>query len=82
MDVLDAKRAIPALAELPDAVLKVELLRRSEIRNSDLSIRESTCGSSKRGEYNTPLHVMALFLILVLSTLGIENLPLYRIVHL
>ncbi|KAL4902488.1 Zinc/iron permease [Aspergillus multicolor] len=32
--------------------------------------RQPACGSTKGGAYNTPLHVMALFLILVLSTLA------------
>lgn len=37
-------------------------------RDSDNA--KPACGSIKQGAYNTPLHVMALFLILVLSTLG------------
>lgn len=36
------------------------------------------CGSSKKGEYNTPLHVFALVLILVLSTGGKQKEDLGR----
>lgn len=67
----DLKRALSAIAELPDAVLKAELLRRDGTSDTTPS-----CGSKSSGAYNTPLHVMALFLILVLSTLGMDCIPL------
>ncbi|KAL4784287.1 UV radiation resistance protein and autophagy-related subunit 14-domain-containing protein [Aspergillus varians] len=51
---------------LPDALR--ELSRRNMYRDSDDT--KPTCGSNKQGTYNTPIHVMALFLILVLSTLA------------
>ncbi|CAG8004019.1 unnamed protein product [Penicillium olsonii] len=63
--VLDLKRALAAISELPDAVLKAELGRRDATSDDT-----PTCGSKSQGVYNTPLHVMALFLILVLSTLA------------
>ncbi|KGO65726.1 Zinc/iron permease [Penicillium italicum] len=59
----DLKRALSAISEIPDALLQAELLRRD--RASDDT---PACGSKQRGAYNTPLHVMALFLILGLST--------------
>ncbi|KAJ5139133.1 uncharacterized protein N7515_003981 [Penicillium bovifimosum] len=57
------KRALSAISDVPIAVLKAELLRRDE-KSDDTP----ACGSKDRGAYNTPLHVMALFLILALST--------------
>jgi hypothetical protein len=65
--VVDLKRALSAISEIPDAVLKAELLRR-DVSSDDTP----ACGSKSRGSYNTPLHVMALFLIFVLSTLGMH----------
>ncbi|KAJ5822931.1 Zinc/iron permease [Penicillium robsamsonii] len=59
----DFKRAISAISDIPDALLRAELLRRD-----GASADTPTCGSKDRGSYNTPLHVMALFLILGLST--------------
>ncbi|KAJ5173993.1 Zinc/iron permease [Penicillium coprophilum] len=59
----DLKRALSAIAEIPDALLREELLRRD-----GASKDTPACGSKERGAYNTPLHVMALFLILGLST--------------
>ncbi|KAJ5972637.1 uncharacterized protein N7479_002555 [Penicillium vulpinum] len=59
----DLKRALSAISEIPDALLRAELLRRD-----GASEDTPTCGSKQRGAYNTPLHVMALFLILGLST--------------
>ncbi|KAJ5872073.1 uncharacterized protein N7529_004426 [Penicillium soppii] len=61
-------RALSAISDIPDAVLKAELLRR-DISSDDTP----ACGSKSRGAYNTPLHVMALFLILVLSTLELAQ---------
>lgn len=69
----DIKRDTPVLSGISDASLEAEIVRRSSSKGAALAIRESTCGSNERGEYNTPLHVMALFLVLVLSTLGIYN---------
>ncbi|KAJ5504706.1 Zinc/iron permease [Penicillium fimorum] len=57
------KRALSAISDIPDALLRAELLRRD-----GASADTPTCGSKERGAYNTPLHVMALFLILGLST--------------
>ncbi|KAJ5753858.1 uncharacterized protein N7511_008011 [Penicillium nucicola] len=59
----DLKRAISALSDIPDSILKAEILRRDGASNDT-----PACGSKERGAYNTPLHVMALFLILILST--------------
>ncbi|KAL4977846.1 Zinc/iron permease [Aspergillus desertorum] len=57
-----------ALSRIPNALLQEELYRRNFSRDS--SDARPACGSIKRGTYNTPLHVMALFLILLLSTLA------------
>ncbi|KAJ5302024.1 hypothetical protein PENANT_c050G03460 [Penicillium antarcticum] len=59
----DLKRAMLALSGIPDSILKAELLRRDGAPDDT-----PACGSKERGAYNTPLHVMALFLILILST--------------
>lgn len=54
-----------ALPDVSTAALLEELRRRDE------SSTRPSCGSVASGQtYNTPLHVFALFLILVLSTLG------------
>lgn len=67
--------ALDALSQLPESLLQAELKRRNGnfVRASDTD-DGSTCGSGQRGAYNTPLHVMALFLILVLSTFGTYHL--------
>ncbi|KAJ6120258.1 Zinc/iron permease [Penicillium sp. IBT 18751x] len=64
---LDFRRALSALSDIPESLLRAELLRRggTDSRNS---ADAPSCGSRERGAYNTPLHVMALFLILGLST--------------
>ena len=55
------------LAEIPVTFLRAELERRQD------DFQKPSCGSrSSRGSYNTPLHVFALFLILVLSTIGVR----------
>ncbi|KAJ5205640.1 hypothetical protein N7491_003731 [Penicillium cf. griseofulvum] len=59
----ELKRALSAISEIPDALLRAELLRRDGASDGT-----PACGSKERGAYNTPLHVMALFLILGLST--------------
>ncbi|OJJ71520.1 hypothetical protein ASPBRDRAFT_125906 [Aspergillus brasiliensis CBS 101740] len=56
------------ISDVPESVLRAELSRRSYARASNDDT--STCGSRERGAYNTPIHVFALFLILVLSTLA------------
>lgn len=49
-------------------VLRAELARR--MGNSDPSAPRPACGSGKRGNYETGLHIFALFLILLISTLA------------
>ncbi|KAJ0421003.1 UV radiation resistance protein and autophagy-related subunit 14-domain-containing protein [Aspergillus carlsbadensis] len=56
------------LSGIPDALLQDELYRRNVYRDTDGA--KPTCGSNKQGAYNTSVHVMALFLILTLSTLA------------
>lgn len=56
------------LRDIPIQALKSELARRTESSGGEED--GSTCGSDKAGYYNTPAHVFALFLILILSTLG------------
>jgi len=59
------------LSDIPLAILRAELVRRAEVEDVDADgINRSTCGSTKQGSYNTPLHVVAVFLILGLSTFG------------
>lgn len=54
-----------AWAEIPTSILQAELLRR---QNND---ERPACGTGRATkDYNMPLHVFALFLILILSTLG------------
>lgn len=57
-----------SISDLSDAALRAELARRSKARG--LRDEKPVCGSSEPGVYNTPIHVMALFLILALSTLA------------
>lgn len=65
-----------AISRLPESLLRAELKRRNgNIVRDEGDDDGSTCGSGQRGTYNTPLHVMALFLILVLSTFGTYLLP-------
>jgi len=52
------------LTDIPLQVLRSELARRQE------GVDRPACGSTQRGKYNTSLHVIALALILGLSTLG------------
>ncbi|KAL5333220.1 UV radiation resistance protein and autophagy-related subunit 14-domain-containing protein [Aspergillus crustosus] len=56
------------LVGISDALLRNELNRRNLHRDSDDA--KPSCGSIKQGAYNTPAHIMALLLILVLSTLA------------
>ncbi|KAH0539108.1 hypothetical protein FGG08_004346 [Glutinoglossum americanum] len=54
-------------AEIPTAILRAELLRRQDSGSE----KQPACGSRHaKGSYNTPLHVGALILVLVLSTLA------------
>lgn len=64
----DLSSSIRSISNVSIAALRAELVRRSEGQDADEE--KSTCGSTRRGAYNTPVHVMALFLILVLSTIG------------
>ncbi|KAJ5752369.1 Zinc/iron permease [Penicillium odoratum] len=64
---LDLKRALSGISEIPESLLRAELQRRDAIGSSN-TIERPSCGSQAQGAYNTPLHVMALFLILGLST--------------
>ncbi|KAJ5936432.1 Zinc/iron permease [Penicillium verhagenii] len=64
---LDLKRALSAISEIPESYLRAELQRRDATGSLD-SVETPSCGSQSQGAYNTPLHVMALFLILGLST--------------
>ncbi|GES56943.1 zinc/iron permease [Aspergillus terreus] len=59
------ERAATLISDIPYAVLRAELDRRNERRDVDED--KPTCGSKDRGAYNTPIHVMALFLILILT---------------
>ncbi|KAL2828873.1 Zinc/iron permease [Aspergillus pseudoustus] len=56
------------LSGIPDALLRNELYRRNVHHDADEA--KPACGSNRQGTYNTPVHVMALFLILILSTLA------------
>lgn len=51
-------------AEIPSSILRAELERRED------EGEKPKCGSSIHGAYNTSAHVLALFLILVLSTVA------------
>lgn len=51
-------------------VLRAELARRMGGGDAADAPPRPECGSGKRGNYDTGLHVLALFLILVISTLG------------
>ncbi|OTB02974.1 hypothetical protein M426DRAFT_188579 [Hypoxylon sp. CI-4A] len=54
---------------VPTHLLLAELERRHGT-GSNADTEKPACGSGDRGEYNTPLHVFALFLILALSVLA------------
>ncbi|KAF5863400.1 hypothetical protein ETB97_010158 [Aspergillus alliaceus] len=60
--------AVELIADIPDTILRAELYRRGGIKGPDND--KPSCGSKDGGAYNTPAHVMALFLILLLSTLA------------
>ncbi|EPS26042.1 hypothetical protein PDE_00978 [Penicillium oxalicum 114-2] len=65
---MDLKRALSSISDIPESLLRAELQRRNDARSSDPADGSPSCGSGQRGDYNTGLHVMALFLILGLST--------------
>ncbi|KAJ5663765.1 Zinc/iron permease [Penicillium longicatenatum] len=60
----DLKRTLSAISDIPESLLRAELQRRDATNSAETP----SCGSAAQGAYNTPLHVMALFLILGLST--------------
>lgn len=65
---------------LPDASLSsipYELLL-AELTKRDNDDSKPQCGGGKKGAYDTPLHVFALFLILALSTLGMYHRPVRK----
>ncbi|KAL2869928.1 putative ZIP family zinc transporter [Aspergillus lucknowensis] len=68
MDATGLQHGTSVLSGIPDALLRMELHGRNVY--GDSADAKPTCGSNKRGVYNTPIHVIALFLILVLSTLA------------
>jgi hypothetical protein len=56
---------VPSLIGISTDILRAELIARQQ----DETFRPE-CGSGAKGVYNTPFHVGALFLILILSVLG------------
>jgi hypothetical protein len=56
-------------SNLSTEFLRAELARRDEAP----ATAKPECGSGVKGNYNTPVHVGALILILVLSTVGMES---------
>ncbi|OWP04814.1 hypothetical protein B2J93_4096 [Marssonina coronariae] len=60
----DVSRAAPSWSSIPTELLRAELARRDE------APAKPNCGSGKRGLYDTSAHVLALFLILALSTIA------------
>lgn len=57
---------------IPTEMLRAELARRAADEEAGQVVRP-VCGSGKKGTYETGLHVFALFLILMISTLGMCN---------
>lgn len=57
-------------SSLSTHVLRAELDRRMGGSDAASDAPRPECGSGKRGTYETGLHVFALFLILIISTLG------------
>ncbi|KAI1431271.1 Zinc/iron permease [Xylaria sp. CBS 124048] len=53
-------------SSIPSALLRAELARRQDANDA----KKPACGSGDRGEYDTPLHIFALLLILTLSLLA------------
>lgn len=69
-DALNARGILPdSWTDIPTALLHAELERRhGGVKESTAGEQRPACGSKTKGEYNTPLHVFALILILALST--------------
>jgi hypothetical protein len=68
---------IQSWTDIPTALLQAELAKRQDATAPPKPV----CGSKSLGSYNTPIHVGALILILVLSTLGMFEpcaLPSHR----
>ncbi|KAI1334128.1 Zinc/iron permease [Xylariaceae sp. FL0016] len=59
-------------SNVPTHLLLAELAKRQDQNDPG----KPTCGSGEKGTYNTPLHVLALLVILVLSTLAC-GIPLF-----
>ncbi|RYO86911.1 hypothetical protein DL766_003313 [Monosporascus sp. MC13-8B] len=57
-------------SSIPTEVLLAELSRRQDEAGGGDDKQRPACGSRERGAYDTPLHVFALFLILLLSTVA------------
>ncbi|KAE8348336.1 Zinc/iron permease [Aspergillus coremiiformis] len=68
LEISGLESAVKLIVDFPETVLQAELKQRNGMRDFDND--KSSCGSKDRGVYNTPVHVMALFLILMLSTLA------------
>ncbi|KIW04110.1 uncharacterized protein PV09_04921 [Verruconis gallopava] len=59
-------RGIYSWADIPTSILRAELARRQDVSEP----QRPACGTKNKGAYNTPIHVFALVLILVLSTIA------------
>jgi hypothetical protein len=62
----DCQTEIQSWTDVPTALLQAELARRQDATAPPKPV----CGSKTLGNYNTPIHVGALILILALSTIG------------
>jgi len=59
--------SVPDIESIAIEVLQAELRRRQD----DEDTAKPACGTTgKQGAYNVPIHVFAVFLILVISTIG------------
>lgn len=58
-------QSVPSWSSIPSHILQAELHRRQE------TDEKPSCASANIGEYNVPIHVVALIIILVISTLGL-----------
>ncbi|KAK4135939.1 Zinc/iron permease [Trichocladium antarcticum] len=70
METLGLRANDPSWASIPTELLVAELSRRDD------TTERPACGSKSQGSYDTGVHVFALFLILILSTLACA-LPLF-----
>ncbi|KAK0735245.1 Zinc/iron permease [Lasiosphaeria miniovina] len=64
METLNLRASDFSWSSIPTDWLRAELSKRDDVDS------RPQCGSGKRGEYDTGLHVFALFLILLLSTVA------------